>query len=181
MRHIFTKNNILVASNSQNTICQKWINTKDQDPWHKQSNIAYAVKCQEDCCKLYTWENKQCQWVVQHIRATLSSQRPTVYLHASSHFFTDENLHNLDGESRRSCMEEGNNLFELRKRFTIVPCCHQSTSPTLCEQHSWPLISSHNNLHINNHETDLVTHCQAMVLVSLCSRYAVWGKSAETE
>ncbi|KAL3973539.1 TIMELESS-interacting protein [Sarotherodon galilaeus] len=76
LRCIFSKHRVSVAFKPQNTLRQKLVHPKDRVPRHKQSNMVYAVKCQEDCQDLYIGETKQplMKRMAQHRRATSSGQ-----------------------------------------------------------------------------------------------------------
>ncbi|XP_051781539.1 uncharacterized protein LOC127527292 [Erpetoichthys calabaricus] len=104
LRRIFSKHQVSVAFKLQNTLRQRLVHPKDRVPRHKQSNIVYAVKCQEECRDLYIGETKQplAKRMSQHRRASSSGQDSAVYLHLqdSGHSLKDEEVHILDREER---------------------------------------------------------------------------------
>ena len=91
LRRVFSKHRVSVAFKPLNTLRQKLVHPKDRVPRHKQSNVVYAVKCQEDCSDLYIGETKQtlAKRMAQHRRANTSGQDSAVYTHlqASGHSF----------------------------------------------------------------------------------------------
>ena len=58
-RRILQKHDILVQFKPSNTLRQRLVHPKDKTPRHKQSNVVYAIQCQEECNKLYIGETKQ--------------------------------------------------------------------------------------------------------------------------
>ena len=125
LRRIFSKHRVSVAFKPQNTLRQKLVHPKDRVPRHKQSNIVYAVKCQEDCQDLYIGETKQrlARRMAQHRRATSSGQDSAVYLHlqASGHSFNDEDVHILDREERWFERRVKEAIYVKRERPSLNP------------------------------------------------------------
>jgi hypothetical protein len=103
-RRILQKCDIPVQFKPSNTLRQKLVHPKDKTPRHKQSNVVYAVQCQEECKELYIGETKQPlhRRMAQHRRATSSGQDSAVHLHLkeSGHSFEDSQVRVLAREDR---------------------------------------------------------------------------------
>ncbi|XP_063353977.1 uncharacterized protein LOC134644818 [Pelmatolapia mariae] len=195
LRRIFSKHRVSVAFKPQNTLRQKSVHPKDRVPRHKQSNIVYAVKCQEDWQDLYIGETKQplAKPMAQHRRATSSGQDSAVYLHlqASGHSFNDEDVHILDREERWFERRVKEAIYVKRERPSLNRGgglrVHLSPSynaviaaiPQLCEWYSWLLIGGHDNFHINDQGADLTAHCSFSGLVLVIVQGSVY-KVVET-
>ncbi|TWW81402.1 hypothetical protein D4764_01G0012170 [Takifugu flavidus] len=103
-RRILQKHNIPVHFKPSNTLRQRLVHPKDKTPRPKQSNVVYAVQCQEKCKELYIGETKQPlhRRMAQHRRATSSGQDSAVHLHLkeSGHSFEDSQVRILAREDR---------------------------------------------------------------------------------
>ena len=79
---------------------------KDKSPRHKQSNIVYAIQCQDsECQEFYIGETKQPlhKRMYQHRRPSSSGVNDSaVYTHlkATNHTFEDKDVKVLDKEHR---------------------------------------------------------------------------------
>lgn len=62
-----------------NTLRQRLVHPKDKIPRDKQSNVVYAVLCNEECSDLYIGETKQHQ--------TTSGQAVHLHLKEKGHWF----------------------------------------------------------------------------------------------
>ena len=88
-----------------------FLNPKLQTPRHKQSNIIYAIQCQEECNELYIGETKQLlqKRKAQHRPAACSGQDSAVHLHLkkAGHSFEDSRVRVLN----RELLKQQSDLF----------------------------------------------------------------------
>ncbi|XP_054861960.1 uncharacterized protein LOC129347772 [Amphiprion ocellaris] len=104
LRRIFNTHQIPVHFKPSNTLRQKLVHPKDKIPREKQSNVVYAVQCNEECSDLYIGETKQPlhKRMAQHRRATTTGQDSAVHLHLKEkgHSFDDHKVRILAREDR---------------------------------------------------------------------------------
>ena len=104
LRRIFNTHQIPVHFKPSNTLRQKLVHPKDKIPREKQSNVVYAVQCNEECSDLYIGETKQPlhKRMSQHRRATTTGQDSAVHLHLKEkgHSFDDHKVRILAREDR---------------------------------------------------------------------------------
>lgn len=123
----------------------------------KQSNKAYAVKCQEDFCDLYIKETKQppAKQMAQRRRTNSPGQDLAVYLYLQATLSITRMYRSCTGRnaglSRESRRQTENNHVWTKRR------AHEGTSKSFPNS-LWavPVAIGHDILVIKDHETDLV-------------------------
>ncbi|XP_072051644.1 uncharacterized protein [Amphiura filiformis] len=106
LKRIFGQHQIPVSLKPCNTLRQKLVHPKDKIPQRKQSNIVYAINCQDsDCENYYIGETKQPlhKRMYQHRRPSstgLNDSAVYTHLKAAKHNFEDKDVIVLDKEHR---------------------------------------------------------------------------------
>ncbi|XP_072021195.1 uncharacterized protein [Amphiura filiformis] len=102
LKRIFGQHQIPVSLKPCNTLRQKLVHPKDKIPQRKQSNIVYAINCQDsDCDNFYIGETKQPlhKRMYQHRRPSstwLNDSAVYTHLKAAKHNFEDKDVIVLD-------------------------------------------------------------------------------------
>ena len=105
LRRIFRDKGVPVSFKPKNTLRQALVHPKDKQPKDRQSNIVYAIQCQDSGCEeLYIGETKQtlAKRMSQHRRASTGCGDSAVYTHLdiTKHSFDNKDVKILDRESK---------------------------------------------------------------------------------
>ncbi|XP_072022071.1 uncharacterized protein [Amphiura filiformis] len=129
LKRIFGQHQIPVSLKPCNTLRQKLVHPKDEIPQRKQSNIVYAINCQDsDCENYYIGETKQPlhKRMYQHRRPSstgLNDSAVYTHLKAAKHNFEDKDVIVLDKEHRWP--GRGRKLYKYA--FTVVDVASRYT------------------------------------------------------